>query len=195
MSLRLFFSLPALLGALFIVGCASAPEPAPVSVPTPQTRVERPSMHTPIRERPLVPGEIYTGPPTAAIAPVVDGRAASSSQIPTAWIRDWMSQEIDQADIFAGVIPLPSRDQAHEADLLIQPALTELTWTSPDQRSGKLVMRIRATHLPTGRVQLDRIYTGDCRGCRTGAGQPAVAGPLAMILPDLIRDLERETIR
>lgn len=191
---RPLISLLAVVSVLALASCASnrsaPPRSATVSAPTPATVTLTPSPARSTRATNLV-GEIYEGPPAVAVSPVVEGRRAASPEVSSWWLQKLLSDEIDRSDLFAGVIPLESYSEAHEADLLIQPALTALDWTRPNQRSGTISMRIRATHVPTGEVRLDRVYTASCRDCKVAPGQPPVAGPLTVLAQDVIRDLSQ----
>ncbi|QVL49947.1 MAG: hypothetical protein KFB96_05555 [Thiocapsa sp.] len=186
---RLSYLLLVAVAALVIAGCGSSPTSAPVQTSTrvgPSTVVGTP---TRARPRATASGEIYDGPPALAIAPVVDGRASATPEVSAWWIQRLMAEDLDRSNLFAGVIPLEHASEAHEGGLLIQPALTALTWTQPNQRSGTIAMRIRASDPETGRVRLDRVYTASCRDCKVPPGQPAVAGPLAVLMQDVAKDL------
>lgn len=175
--------------ALVTASCGSRPTSAPVQTATrvgTSTVVGTPA---PARPKATAPGEIYDGPPALAIAPVVDGRASASPEVSAWWVQKLMVEDLDRSDLFAGVIPLEHASEAHEGGLLIQPALTALTWTQPNQRSGSIAMRIRASDPETGRVRLDRVYAASCRDCKVPPGQPAVAGPLAVLMQDVVKDL------
>jgi hypothetical protein len=185
------------LYALFAAGCGSSPTSAPVETATgigtsaaigaraPAPEPARASANA----RATAPGEIYDGPPALAIAPVVDGRASASPAVSAWWIQKLMADDLDRSNLFAGVIPLEHASEAHEGGLLVQPALTGLTWSRPDQRSGTIAMRIRASDTATGRVRVDRVYTASCSNCKVPPGQPAVAGPLAVLMQDVAKDL------
>lgn len=186
---RFSYLLLVAVAALVIAGCGSSPTSAPVQTSTrvgPSTVAGTPA---PARPRATASGEIYDGPPALAIAPVVDGRASATPEVSAWWIQRLMAEDLDRSDLFAGVIPLEHASEAHEGGLLIQPALTALTWTQPNQRSGTIAMRIRASDPETGRVRLDRVYTASCRDCKVPPGQPAVAGPLALLMQDVAKDL------
>jgi hypothetical protein len=139
--------------------------------------------------------EIYAGPVAVAIAPVVDGRSTTDQEISRLWIQNLIAESLDRANLYAAVIPLESHGEAHEGELLVQPALAALQWTSPNQRSGSIRMRVRTSHAATGRVRLDQVYTGTCRDCKVPPGQPAIAGPLAVMMQDVIKDLRVRAIR
>ncbi len=176
--------------ALALASCGSSPTSAPVETSTrigASTVVGTPA---PAPTRATASGEIYDGPPALAIAPVVDGRTSASPAVSAGSIQRLMAEDLDRSDLFAGVIPLEHASEAHEGGVLIQPALTELTWTQPNQRSGTIAMRIRASDTATGKVRLDRVYTASCRDCKVPPGQPAVAGPLAVLMQDVARDLQ-----
>ena len=177
------------VAALATVSCGSSPTSAPVQTSTrigTSTVVGTPA---PARPKATASGEIYDGPPALAIAPVIDGRTSASPEVSAWWIQKLIAEDLDRSDLFAGVIPLEHASAAHEGGLLIQPALTALTWTQPNQRSGTIAMRIRASDTATGRVRLDRVYTASCRDCKVPPGQPAVAGPLAVLMQDVAKDL------
>jgi hypothetical protein len=140
-------------------------------------------------------GEIYDGPVAVAIAPVVDGRPSAYPEVSRAWLQTRMARILDRDDLYAGVIPLGMHGEAHEGEILLQPALTALTWAHPNQRSGSIAMRIRATHVPTGRVRLDQVYNASCRDCKVQPGQPAVAGPFDLLMQDVVKDLRRRASR
>jgi hypothetical protein len=193
MSLRRCSHLFVPVAALALASCGSSPTSAPVqssSRAAPSTLVGAPAPR-----RSSASGEIYDGPPALAIAPVVDGRTTASPEISSWLIQKLMAEDLDRTDLFAGVIPLESASAAHEGGLIIQPALTALTWTQPNQRSGSIAMRIRASDTATGRVKLDRVYTASCRDCKVSPGQPAVAGPLAVLMQDVAKDLGQGAIR
>jgi hypothetical protein len=139
--------------------------------------------------------EIYDGPVAIALAPVVDGRSAPYQEVSRLWIQNLIAESLDRANLYAAVIPLELYGEAHEGELLVQPALAALQWTSPNQRSGSITMRIRASHAATGRVRLDEVYTGSCRDCKVPPGQPPIAGPLAVMMQDVIKDLRDRAIR
>ncbi len=194
--------LPYLLFALYALvtaGCGSSPTSAPVETSTgigtsavigSRTPAPAPTpARAPAGARATAPGEIYDGPPALAIAPVVDGRASASPEVSRWWIQKIMAEDLNRTDLFAGVIALEHASEAHEGGVLIQPALTGLTWNRPDQRSGTIAMRIRASDTETGRVRLDRVYTASCRDCAVPPGQPAVAGPLSVLMQDVAKDL------
>ncbi|MBK1644740.1 hypothetical protein CKO25_08780 [Thiocapsa imhoffii] len=143
----------------------------------------------------IAENERYDGPVALAIAPVVDGRGAGESEISLWWIQRVMSQELDRMPLYAVVIPLETRTEAHEGELLMQPALTSLKWTQPPGPGSEISMRIRVTHPGTGQVRLDRVYRGDCRHCRFESGQPPIAGPLTALMADLNKDLQRDAAR
>ncbi|UHD16654.1 hypothetical protein [Thiocapsa bogorovii] len=193
MSYRRFPHLLVVLYVLFTAGCGSSPTSAPVQTATGIGTSAAIGAPTPARApgsaRATAPGEIYDGPPALAIAPVVDGRASASPEVSAWWIQKLMADDLDRTDLFAGVIALEHVSEAHEGGLLVQPALTGLTWTRPDQRSGTIAMRIRASDTETGRVRLDRVYTASCSNCKVAPGQPAVAGPLAVLMQDVAKDL------
>lgn len=174
--------------ALALASCGSSPTSAPVET---STKIGSSTVvGTPAPTRATASGEIYDGPPALAIAPVVDGRASASPAISAGALQKLMAEDLDRSDLFAGVIPLEHASEAHEGGVLIQPALTELTWTQPNQRSGTIAMRIRASDTATGTVRLDRVYTASCRDCKVSPGQPAVAGPLAVLMQDVAKDLQ-----
>lgn len=178
------------VAALSIASCGSSPTSAPVQTSTrigTSTAIGTPA---PARSKATATGEIYDGPPALAIAPVVDGRTSATPEVSAWWIQKLIAEDLDRSDLFAGVIPLEQASEAHEGGLLIQPALTALTWTQPNQRSGTIAMRIRASDTATGRVRLDRVYTASCRDCKVPPGQPAVAGPLAVLMQDVAKDLQ-----
>jgi len=191
MPARPFLRLLAAVSILILASCASEPRTTRTATLTPPAA---PLSEPAVRRAPSS-DEIYTGPPAAAILPVIEGRASASPDVSRWWIQKVMAEELDRADVFAGVIPLETREEAHEADLVIQPALTALTWTRPDQRSGNIAMRVRATDAVSGQVRLDRVYTASCNNCRTTPGQPAVAGPVAAMMQDVIKDLARFAAR
>ncbi|EGV16826.1 hypothetical protein [Thiocapsa marina] len=194
MSYRRLPHLLVVLYALFTASCGSNPTSAPVETATgigtsgARAPAAAPA-RAPSRVRATADGEIYDGPPALAIAPVVDGRAAASPEVSRWWIQKIMAEDLDRTDMFAGVIALEHASEAHEGGVLVQPALTGLTWTRPDQRSGTIAMRIRASDTVTGRVRLDRVYTASCSNCRVSPGQPAVAGPLGVLMQDVAKDL------
>jgi hypothetical protein len=194
---RRFPHLLVALYALFTASCGSNPTSAPVEtatgIGTAATIAARTPAPTPQRApagaRATAPGEIYDGPQALAIAPVVEGRASASPEVSRWWIQKLMAEDLDRTDLFAGVIPLEHASEAHEGGVLVQPALTGLTWSRPDQRSGTIAMRIRASDTATGRVRLDRVYTASCQNCKVAPGQPAIAGPLAVLMKDVANDL------
>jgi hypothetical protein len=142
-----------------------------------------------------VDSEIYDGPVAIAIAPVVDGRSAAYQEVSRLLIQNLIVESLDRANLYAAVIPLELHGEAHEGELLVQPALAALQWTSPNQRSGSITMRIRASHAATGRVRLDQVYTGSCRDCKVLPGQPPIAGPLTVMMQDVIKDLRVRAVR
>jgi hypothetical protein len=192
---RRFPHLLVVLYALFTVSCGTSPTSAPVETASGVgrsaaigARAPTPAPSPP-KARATATGEIYDGPPALAIAPVVEGRASASPEVSRWWIQRLMAEDLNRSDDFAGVIALEHASEAHEGGVLIQPALTGLSWTRPDQRSGTISMRIRASDTATGRVRLDRVYTASCRNCKVSPGQPAVAGPLAVLMQDVANDL------
>jgi hypothetical protein len=179
------------LYAIFTAGCGTSPTSAPVETASEIGRSAAIGARAPAppKARATATGEIYDGPPALAIAPVVEGRASASPEVSRWWIQRLMAEDLNRSDDFAGVIALEHGSEAHEGGVLIQPALTGLSWTRPDQRSGTISMRIRASDTATGRVRLDRVYTASCRNCKVPPGQPAVAGPLAVLMQDVAKDL------
>lgn len=136
--------------------------------------------------------ETYSGPPAVAIAPVGDARAIRSPQVSLWWIQKLMAQDLERSGVFAGVIRLENTWVEHEADLVIEPSLTDLRWRDAGQSGGDLSLRVRTVDKRSGKIGIDQVYSGDCSHCVIPPGQPPVAGPLADLMPKLTKSLRKK---
>ena len=135
--------------------------------------------------------ETYDGPPAAAVAPVAEGRAIPLPQVSRWWIQKVITEELDRAGVFAGVVRLEHARAENEAALIIEPSLTDLRWRDPSERGGDVTLRVRVLDKTTGRIDFERVYKGGCARCDVPVGEPSIVGPVSALMEDLSRDLRK----
>lgn len=107
----------------------------------------------------VVGSEAYTGPPTAAVTLVADGRASKAPydiEIRAA-IQRSIQQQLDRSGIFAGVVALERLGEENEAEVIIEPIL--------EARAGPedAALRVRVTEKTNARLVLEKYYEGGGR--------------------------------
>ena len=126
---------------------------------------------------------------TAAVAPVLEGRAVPAPEVSRWWIQKTLADTLDAANTFDGVIRLEARHAENEAGLILEPTLTDLRWSDPAQSGGEVSIRLRAVDKFSGQVKLDRVYSGGCKRCPVPPGEPPIVGPASEVARAIDRDL------